>query len=45
MYVFGDFEAFNAVPTEADRQFSTALADTWIRLARTGNPNGGSLPE
>ena len=21
------------------------LADTWVRFARTGNPNGGTLPE
>ena len=45
MYVFGDLEAYNAVPTEADRQMAGVLAETWVRFARTGNPNGGQLRE
>ena len=45
MYLFGDLEGYNAKPTEVDRQFASALADTWVRFARTGNPNGGNVPE
>ena len=45
MYLFGDLKAFSAKPTDADRRFSEMLAETWVRFARTGNPNGGSLPD
>ena len=45
MYIFGDLAAFNAVPTDADRRMADVLARTWVRFARTGNPNGGQLPE
>ena len=45
MYLLGELEAFKAVPTEADRKFSAMLAETWVRFARNGDPNGGSLPE
>ena len=45
MYLMGDLEGFQAVPTDADREFSSMLAETWVRFARTGNPNGGPLPE
>ena len=45
MYLFGDLEAFNSVPTDADRRMADVLARTWVRFARTGNPNGGALPE
>ena len=45
MYLLGDLEAFRAVPTDADREFSSMLAETWVRFARTGDPNGGPLPE
>ena len=44
MYVFGDLDAFNAVPTDADRRMADVLAGAWVRFARTGNPNGGELP-
>ena len=44
MYLFGDLDAFNAVPTDADRGMAEVLARTWVRFARTGNPNGGQLP-
>ncbi|MCY4011505.1 MAG: carboxylesterase family protein [Gammaproteobacteria bacterium] len=44
MYLFGDLHAFNAVPTDADRRMADVLARTWVRFARTGNPNGGELP-
>ena len=45
MYLFGDLRAFNAVPTDADRRMADVLARTWVRFARTGNPNGGELPK
>ena len=45
MYLMGDLEGFQAVPTDADREFSSMLAATWVRFARTGDPNGGPLPE
>ena len=45
MYLLGDLEGFRAVPTDADREFSSMLAETWVRFARTGDPNGGPLPE
>ncbi len=46
IYVFGDFDLMHEVaPTDADVKFSHSIAETWIRFARTGNPNGGSLPE
>ena len=44
MYLFGDLHAFNAVPTRADRRMADVLARTWVRFARTGDPNGGELP-
>ena len=44
MVLFGDLHAFNAVPTDADRRMADVLARTWVRFARTGNPNGGQLP-
>jgi len=44
MYLFGELHAFNAVPTRADRRMADVLARTWVRFARTGDPNGGELP-
>ena len=46
IYVHGDFDLMHEVrPTDADIEFSDFIAETWVRFARTGNPNGGSLPE
>ena len=46
IYVHGDFDLFKELaPTDADVEFSHMIAETWVRFARTGNPNGGSLPE
>lgn len=42
-YVFGNLTMFGAVPTDADRDFSEFVAETWVRFATTGNPNGGEL--
>ena len=44
-YVFGNVDLFGAVPTEADYAFSDKISDIWVRFAKTGNPNGGDLPE
>ena len=46
IYVHGDFDLFKEVePNAADLQFSNFIADIWVQFARTGNPNGGLLPE
>ena len=45
MYLFGELESYGAVPTEADRVFASTLAETWVRFARTGDPNAAPLPE
>ena len=42
-YVFGQLTMFGAQPTDADRAFSNTIAETWVRFARTGNPNGGAV--
>ena len=44
MYLFGNLDAYDAVPADADRRMAAVLARTWVRFARTGNPNGGQLP-
>jgi para-nitrobenzyl esterase len=42
-YVFGTF--FWPFPWEdTDKKLSDAMISYWINFARTGNPNGGSLP-
>ena len=44
-YVFdntiGDASQFEDI----DRTVSGAMADAWVRFAKTGNPNGGGLPQ
>jgi para-nitrobenzyl esterase len=44
-YVFdntsGDLSQFD----EIDRTVSRAMADAWVQFAKTGNPNGGALPQ
>ena len=44
-YVFdntsGDASQFEAI----DRTVSGAMAEAWVRFAKTGNPNGGGLPQ
>jgi para-nitrobenzyl esterase len=44
-YVFdntsGDDSQFDAI----DRAVSGAMATAWVRFAKTGNPNGGELPQ
>ncbi len=47
-YVFGNLGAPRWVPrgpmNDADRRLSDAMMAAWTQFARTGNPNGGSLP-
>ena len=45
MYVLGDLLLFNAVPTDADREFADLVAQTWVAFAKSGNPNHDGLPE
>jgi para-nitrobenzyl esterase len=42
-YVFGQLTLFGIEPTDADRTFSEFMAETWVRFASTGNPNGGGI--
>ncbi len=35
---------FTGETTEAMQTLSTQMADTWVAFARTGDPNGSSLP-
>ncbi|MGI9293859.1 MAG: carboxylesterase/lipase family protein [Pseudomonadales bacterium] len=42
-YVFGQLTMFGAEPSEEDEAFSDFIADTWVRFAKTGNPNGGEI--
>ncbi len=48
-YVFGNFGVPRWVPrgamSAADRQLSDAMMESWVRFARSGDPNGGSLPK
>ena len=44
-YVFGQLTMWGAEPTEADAKFSDFIAETWVRFAKTGNPNGTNLNE
>ncbi len=44
-YLFDGLARFRAVPTDADRELARTMAETWVRFAATGNPNGGELPE
>ena len=42
-YVFGQLTMFGAKPDESDRAFSELMAETWVRFAVTGDPNGGPV--
>ena len=42
-YVFGQLTMFGATPDDSDRAFSDMMMETWVRFAKTGNPNGGPI--
>jgi para-nitrobenzyl esterase len=44
-YVFGHITADESQYEEIDRTVSRAMAGAWVQFAKTGNPNGASLPE
>ena len=44
-FVFGNEDARRTAWTEADRNLSRQLQAYWVNFARTGNPNGQSLPQ
>jgi para-nitrobenzyl esterase len=45
-YVFGAISAMKDVPWDAaDFRISDAIGTYWTNFAKTGNPNGGGLPE
>ena len=45
-YVFATFDNTpDATYDEVDHQVGAMMADAWIRFAKTGDPNGSSLPQ
>jgi para-nitrobenzyl esterase len=44
-YVFNNTSGDTTHFQEIDRTVSGAMADAWVRFAKTGNPNGGGLPQ
>ena len=44
-YVFGHIPADESQYEEIDRTLSRAMAGAWVQFAKTGKPNGASLPE
>lgn len=43
-YVFDNLHMDKRAWTPADRSMATRLANTWVRFARSGSPNGSGLP-
>jgi len=43
-YIFNNTSGDTTQFEEIDRTVSGAMADAWVRFAKTGNPNGGNLP-
>ena len=43
-YVFNTLGGPPAVYNDDDRRLAETMADAWVRFARTGTPNGGTLP-
>ena len=44
-YVFDNTSGDASQFEDIDRTVSGAMADAWVRFAKTGNPNGGELPQ
>ncbi|NYE62306.1 para-nitrobenzyl esterase [Duganella sp. 1224] len=44
LYVFDNLERDRRPWSQTDRQLAATLADTWVRFARDGTPNGPGLP-
>jgi carboxylesterase type B len=44
-YVFDHITADESQNEEIDHTVSRAMAGAWVRFAKTGNPNGASLPQ
>ena len=44
-YVFDNTSVDASQLDETDRAVSGAMAAAWVRFAKTGNPNGGGLPQ
>jgi para-nitrobenzyl esterase len=43
-YVFNTLGSRPTAYNDDDRRLAETMADAWVRFAKTGNPNGGSLP-
>lgn len=44
-YVFDNTSGDASQFDDIDRTVSRAMADAWVQFAKTGNPNGGGLPQ
>lgn len=44
-YALDNLDTWNLSWTDADNQLADIMSDYWINFAKTGNPNGASLPE
>ena len=44
-YVFDNTSGDASQFEDIDRTVSRAMADAWVQFAKTGNPNGGGLPQ
>jgi para-nitrobenzyl esterase len=44
-YIFGHVTTDESQYEEVDRTLSRAMAGAWVQFAKTGNPNGASLPQ
>jgi para-nitrobenzyl esterase len=44
-YVFDNTSGDASQFEDVDRTVSRTMADAWVRFAKTGNPNGGGLPQ
>ncbi len=45
LYLFETFESTGQTYADADYEIAGKLQDYWLNFARTGDPNGGDLPE
>ena len=44
-YIFDNLTGDTSGFEEIDRGVSRVMADAWVQFAKTGNPNGGALPQ
>ncbi|SON52081.1 carboxylesterase/lipase family protein [Vibrio tapetis] len=44
VYAFNNLDAVDRPWTQEDRELAELMSSAWFNFAKTGNPNGGSLP-